>query len=62
MIDYEKISQKLAEALYEYGPDLPCDELSGSEVCFETCQYSEPQPECWLRWAKREVEELKNNG
>ena len=51
-VEAMKIQDKLLETLNGFGSDLPCDESPDSDWCAEHCQYSEPQNECWIRWAK----------
>ena len=47
-----KIQDKLLDILKGFGSELPCDESPDDDWCAEHCEYTEPQNECWIRWAK----------
>ena len=47
-----KIQDKLLDILKGFGSELPCDESPDNDWCAEHCEYTEPQNECWIRWAK----------
>jgi len=50
------IIDKLAEALVSLESDKVCEEMTeNNDYCEQNCNYSYPQKECWIQWAKEKI-------